>query len=422
MKRNCRKGRRGSRTGRDCGRRRSRRRKESSLLSRIGGLCRQQGCMEAIRDEDYGDEDMDAELLGEEGGGGGGAMGYPAPPVSRQASRISYVHKQESDGIAEMSFAGFDMFNLEEENSNPGSDEDGDSEDDEDEEDELVRAIADFAAERPHEISLKVGQVLLVLNRHDSGWWEGCLACGEGRSGWFPSNHVQLLPRQPRRVPAKHEEEEEEEEEEKQGEEEGKTGKQQFLPGLDYRNASWADDSHALTIKREKIDYREASWAEPLGEEEEEGLDEEEKREGEAVETERSATIASLMQTELRSERGSSSSRTEEAQEELRSLPDLTSFSQHSLSGSDVGDRLMWKELTPVACWGLQEIRRWLDAVELAGYADKFQDVGGAELVELMRMESEEADERLQQWGIPNKYHRKRFLKKLSLLSETIRD
>ncbi|OBZ71142.1 hypothetical protein A0H81_08739 [Grifola frondosa] len=34
---------------------------------------------------------------------------------------------------------------------------------------------------------LKTGQVIHVLNRDSSGWWDGEL---EGRRGWFPSNYV----------------------------------------------------------------------------------------------------------------------------------------------------------------------------------------------------------------------------------------
>ena len=36
-----------------------------------------------------------------------------------------------------------------------------------------VRAVADFVATMPHELSLRHGQVLRILSRHQSGWWEG---------------------------------------------------------------------------------------------------------------------------------------------------------------------------------------------------------------------------------------------------------
>jgi son of sevenless len=36
-------------------------------------------------------------------------------------------------------------------------------------------------------LSFRAGQVIHVLNRDSSGWWDGEL---EGRRGWFPSNYV----------------------------------------------------------------------------------------------------------------------------------------------------------------------------------------------------------------------------------------
>ncbi len=36
-------------------------------------------------------------------------------------------------------------------------------------------------------LSFRAGQVIHVLNRDVSGWWDGEL---EGRRGWFPSNYV----------------------------------------------------------------------------------------------------------------------------------------------------------------------------------------------------------------------------------------
>lgn len=40
-------------------------------------------------------------------------------------------------------------------------------------------------------LSFKAGQVIHVLNRDNSGWWDGEL---EGRRGWFPSNYVNIHP------------------------------------------------------------------------------------------------------------------------------------------------------------------------------------------------------------------------------------
>jgi son of sevenless len=36
-------------------------------------------------------------------------------------------------------------------------------------------------------LAFRAGQVIHVLNRDTSGWWDGEL---EGRRGWFPSNYV----------------------------------------------------------------------------------------------------------------------------------------------------------------------------------------------------------------------------------------
>jgi len=36
-------------------------------------------------------------------------------------------------------------------------------------------------------LSFEAGQVIHVLNRDPSGWWDGEL---DGRRGWFPSNYV----------------------------------------------------------------------------------------------------------------------------------------------------------------------------------------------------------------------------------------
>jgi len=54
---------------------------------------------------------------------------------------------------------------------------------------ETVRAAFAFAAVRGHELNLQPGDRVVVLRKHDSGWWEG-RAAGSGLTGWFPSNHV----------------------------------------------------------------------------------------------------------------------------------------------------------------------------------------------------------------------------------------
>ncbi|KAI0070257.1 ras GEF [Panus rudis PR-1116 ss-1] len=54
---------------------------------------------------------------------------------------------------------------------------------------EFVLAMHDFAPQHPNDtcLSFRAGQVIHVLNRDDSGWWDGEL---DGRRGWFPSNYV----------------------------------------------------------------------------------------------------------------------------------------------------------------------------------------------------------------------------------------
>ena len=52
---------------------------------------------------------------------------------------------------------------------------------------EFVRALHDYKTEQPSCLSMKKGDVLQVLNRDASGWWDG--VCNAKR-GWFPSNYV----------------------------------------------------------------------------------------------------------------------------------------------------------------------------------------------------------------------------------------
>lgn len=54
---------------------------------------------------------------------------------------------------------------------------------------EYVLAMHDFAPEHQNAncLSFQAGQVIHVLNRDNSGWWDGEL---EGKRGWFPSNYV----------------------------------------------------------------------------------------------------------------------------------------------------------------------------------------------------------------------------------------
>ena len=54
---------------------------------------------------------------------------------------------------------------------------------------EYVLAMHDYAPQHQSAtcLSFRAGQVIHVLNRDASGWWDGEL---EGRRGWFPSNYV----------------------------------------------------------------------------------------------------------------------------------------------------------------------------------------------------------------------------------------
>ena len=55
---------------------------------------------------------------------------------------------------------------------------------------EFVMAMHDFVPQPPNPtcLSFRAGQMIHVLNRDPSGWWDGEL---KGRRGWFPSNYVQ---------------------------------------------------------------------------------------------------------------------------------------------------------------------------------------------------------------------------------------
>lgn len=54
---------------------------------------------------------------------------------------------------------------------------------------EFVLAMHDYIPEQPNAtcLAFRAGQVIRVLNRDPSGWWDGEL---DGSRGWFPSNYV----------------------------------------------------------------------------------------------------------------------------------------------------------------------------------------------------------------------------------------
>lgn len=54
--------------------------------------------------------------------------------------------------------------------------------------DEYVLALHDFTpAGNATCLAFRAGQVIRVLNRDPSGWWDGEL---DGKRGWFPSNYT----------------------------------------------------------------------------------------------------------------------------------------------------------------------------------------------------------------------------------------
>jgi son of sevenless-like protein len=54
---------------------------------------------------------------------------------------------------------------------------------------EFVHALHDFYPQHQNAtcLSFRAGQVIHVLNRDQSGWWDGEI---DGQRGWFPSNYV----------------------------------------------------------------------------------------------------------------------------------------------------------------------------------------------------------------------------------------
>jgi hypothetical protein len=53
------------------------------------------------------------------------------------------------------------------------------------------RAIYDYVAQRPDELSLKIGDIVNVLAKQEDSWWLGSL---RGAQGVFPSTFVEQLP------------------------------------------------------------------------------------------------------------------------------------------------------------------------------------------------------------------------------------
>lgn len=64
---------------------------------------------------------------------------------------------------------------------------------------QLVRALYNYDATEDSELSFKANEKLIVLQKDDSGWWQGEL---NGRVGMFPSNFVEVIdPNAPQKNP-----------------------------------------------------------------------------------------------------------------------------------------------------------------------------------------------------------------------------
>ncbi|KZZ95782.1 cell division control protein Cdc25 [Ascosphaera apis ARSEF 7405] len=57
-----------------------------------------------------------------------------------------------------------------------------------------VRALYDYDSNSPSSISFRAGDLIRVLNRLDSGWWDGIL---DNVRGWFPSNYTVVVAEEP---------------------------------------------------------------------------------------------------------------------------------------------------------------------------------------------------------------------------------
>lgn len=60
---------------------------------------------------------------------------------------------------------------------------------------ESVLALYSYVSEKPYSLPLQKGDVINVISKLPSGWWDGVNA--KGQRGWFPSNFTQPLPKQP---------------------------------------------------------------------------------------------------------------------------------------------------------------------------------------------------------------------------------
>ncbi|EFA78618.1 SH3 domain-containing protein [Heterostelium album PN500] len=66
--------------------------------------------------------------------------------------------------------------------------------------DETVRALYDYNATEENELSFKSTNVIKVIMRDESGWWQGSVVGGDGKIGMFPSNFVESTDSQKKKV------------------------------------------------------------------------------------------------------------------------------------------------------------------------------------------------------------------------------
>ena len=55
---------------------------------------------------------------------------------------------------------------------------------------DCVIALYEYSAMQEDELSFKEGQVLVVIERDNAGWWRGNHV-DDSKSGWFPANYVE---------------------------------------------------------------------------------------------------------------------------------------------------------------------------------------------------------------------------------------
>ena len=51
------------------------------------------------------------------------------------------------------------------------------------------RVVKNYSGQSSTQMSLKVGDVVIVVEALDSGWWLGCHG---DQVGWFPGDHVEV--------------------------------------------------------------------------------------------------------------------------------------------------------------------------------------------------------------------------------------